>query len=572
MIHDPMPRVRLAITMLLLSLALPMSLSAQSLFAGRRDYPVGNNPDAIDVGDFNGDGRLDIATANWTANTVSVLLANNSGGFLPASTYPAGTGPLALAVADFNRDGRLDLVAANYGFDSALPYAPNIGKTVSVLLGNGDGTFQPARAYDAGVGPYDVAAGDFNRDGLLDLVVANLGPEMQRGVTLSVLFGNGDGTFQSPTAYYAGRGPNAVAIGDFNGDGIQDFAASIFEEGTIAVLLGNPNGTFQTPWTVSAGPSPWDIVVGDMNGDAIQDLVVVNHFSENLSVLFGNGNGTFRFGPSLHTGARPAWIALSDYNGDGIADMAVANFYSRSVSTFLGTGGGAFASGVEYLVGNGPAAVVAADINGDARVDLATANYDDQSVSVLLNNSGAPPPPRYALSVAKAGAGTGTVTSTSNPPSSSQINCGSTCSTEYDGGTVVTLNAQPAAGSTFTAWTGCDSVQGTVCTVNMTGARSVTATFGRQRFTLSVTNESMGFGNGTVTSTSNPSSPTQINCGTTCSATYDASTVVTLTATPAPGSSFVRWQGCDAVSGTTCTVTMNGARSVSAAFLRTTPL
>jgi hypothetical protein len=572
MIHHPLPQMRLAVILLLLSLALPVSLSAQSLFASHRDYAVGSNPDAIDVGDFNGDGRLDLAVANWTANTVSILLATTGGGFLPASTYPAGTGPLALAVADFNRDGRLDVVAANYGFDSAMPVAPNIGTTVSVLLGNGNGTFQSARTYDAGVGPYDVAAGDFNRDGLLDLVVANLGPERQRGLTLSVLFGNGNGSFQSPIGYYAGRGPNSVAIADFNADGIQDFAAGIFEEGTIAVLLGNANGTFRSPSTVSAGPSPWDVVAGDLNGDAVQDLAVVNHFMENLSVFFGNGDGTFRFGPSMQTGARPAWIALSDYNGDGLADMAVANFYSHSVSAFLGTGGGNFAAGVQYPVGHGPASVVAADLNGDARADLATANYDDQTVSVLLNNSGAPPPTRYGLSVAKAGAGTGTVTSSSNPSSPSQINCGSTCSAEYDSGTVVTLSAQPAAGSTFTGWTGCDAVSGGVCTVNMTAARSVTATFGRQRFVLSVTKESMGFGTGTVTSTSSPSSATQINCGNTCSASYDASTVVTLTATPTPGSSFVRWQGCDAVSGNTCTVTMNGSRSVNAAFLRTMPL
>src|SRR5207245_74618 len=162
---------------------------------------------------------------------------------------------------------------------------------------------------------------------------------------------------------------------------------------------------------------------------------------------------------------------------------------------------------------------------------------------------------RFTLTVNKAGTGSGTVTS-----SPAGINCGATCSAAYDSGTVVTLTATPASGSTFTGWSGGGCFGTGTCAVTMTAATTVTATFDRQRFTLTV--NKAGIGNGTATS-----SPAGINCGATCSAAYDRGTVVTLTATPAFGSIFTGWSGCDAVSGTTCTVTISAARSATASFL-----
>jgi hypothetical protein len=172
------------------------------------------------------------------------------------------------------------------------------------------------------------------------------------------------------------------------------------------------------------------------------------------------------------------------------------------------------------------------------------------------------------LTVTKVGTGSGTVTSSSSPASPTQINCGATCSASYDYATVVTLTATPATGSTYTGWSGCGTVSGTTCTVTMNAASSVTANFTLQTFTLTVNKASiLGIGDGTVTSISSPASPTQINCGATCSASYDYGTVVTLTATPDLLSLFNGWTGCDAVSGTACTVTMWAARSVTAHFV-----
>src|SRR3989475_14396 len=161
---------------------------------------------------------------------------------------------------------------------------------------------------------------------------------------------------------------------------------------------------------------------------------------------------------------------------------------------------------------------------------------------------------RFTLTVNRAGAGSGTATS-----SDGLITCPSTCTATYDSGISVTLTTSPASGSTFTAWSGCDTVSGATCTVTMTAAKSVTATFTAQRFTLTVNRA--GTGNGTPTS-----SPPGVDCGATCSAAYDSGTVVTLAATPAAGSTFSSWSGCNTVSGTICTVTMTAARSVTATF------
>jgi len=174
---------------------------------------------------------------------------------------------------------------------------------------------------------------------------------------------------------------------------------------------------------------------------------------------------------------------------------------------------------------------------------------------------------KVTLTAAKAGTGSGTMTSSSNPASLNQINCGATCSASYESGSVVTLTATPATGSDFTSWSGCDTVSGATCTVTMSAARSVTATFTVQRFTLTVQKTRLQTGNGTVTSSSNPPSANQISCGPNCSWSYKYGTVVTLTAKPDTLSLFNSWSGCDSVSGTTCTVTIRSARSVTASFL-----
>src|SRR5206468_1155480 len=206
-------------------------------FIARGDFKVGTHPHWMAASDFNGDGRPDLATANSDSNNVSVLLGNGDGTFQAAPTLVAGSRPESVAVGDIDRDGVPDLAVANSG-----------SSDVSVLLGNGDGTFQEARSFDGGTTPAAVSVADLNGDGRPDLAVANfgsIGSTAQPG-NAAVLLGNGDGSFQSAGFFVTGgTHPHAVAVSDIDGDGIPDLLVANSGSYTVAVLRGIGDGTFQ---------------------------------------------------------------------------------------------------------------------------------------------------------------------------------------------------------------------------------------------------------------------------------------------------------------------------------------
>ena len=271
------------------------------------------NPNLISMvsGDFNGDGKLDLAVENTGGGSIAVLLGDGDGTLHPPKFYAVGTtdyGPSGLppaesvlVVGDFG-NGHLDLAVANYADND-----------VSVLLGNGDGTFQPQVTYAVGTGPWALVAGDFTGNGRLDLAVADAGNENPHlGATgpggVSVLLGNGDGTFQPAKEYLAGNTPVALVAGDFNGDGrldlaVDDDGSALDPAGGVAVLLGNGDGTFQPPVTSLGVTNPSLILAGDFNGDGKLDLAATNNntFNSGLSALLGNGNGTFQASQAIST-------------------------------------------------------------------------------------------------------------------------------------------------------------------------------------------------------------------------------------------------------------------------------
>jgi Big-like domain-containing protein/VCBS repeat protein/FG-GAP repeat protein len=340
----------------------------------------GSNVLAIVTGDFNRDGKPDLAVTS-RQSVVSILLGNGDGTFQSPVNYSTGVLNNAnfpteiTAVGDFNNDNNPDLIIVG------------VGGAAGVLLGNGDGTFHPAINFTVPTGgPFDnfsVAVSDFNRDGKLDAVVAD-GSVFSNSIY--VLLGNGDGTFKTPVKYGADTSPNAVAVGDFNGDGFLDVATCNFGvngplNGDVSILLGNGDGTFRTAVNYPSGSPGNMLVAADLNGDGHLDLAVQSEGGY-ISVLAGNGNGTFQT-PVNYGGGTNLGIAAGDFNGDHRLDLALVDSVTQSVDLLLNIGKGAFEASRFFTLtsdvsGEG---ITAADVNGDGKLDIASSNG-----SVLLGN------------------------------------------------------------------------------------------------------------------------------------------------------------------------------------------
>ncbi|MGC1961612.1 MAG: VCBS repeat-containing protein [Candidatus Sulfotelmatobacter sp.] len=387
---------------------------------------------SVAVADVNGDGKPDLLVANTCASygdcyngTVGVLLGNGDGTFKPAVTYPSGGyGADFIVVADVNGDGKLDLVVAHQCVSYSTCATPSSIGVVGVLLGNGDGTFQPALTYDSGgyLG-IAVAVADVNGDGKPDLLVSNLCASYTTACssgTVGVLLGNGNGTFQPAVTYGSGgynqfgRSPElaTLAVSDVNGDGKPDIlvpnqcaSSANCNNGTVGVLLGNGDGTFQAAVTYDSGGSfPDSVAVADVNGDGRPDLLVANTISFSVSVLLGNGDGTFQTAVSYYSGEQTWSVTAGDVNGAGKPDLVVPQFSGAvgevsEVAVLLGNGNGTFQPYLLDLVfpsgGYAAAQAVIADVNGDGKPDLVVVNETpnpqgvyDGVVGVLINASG----------------------------------------------------------------------------------------------------------------------------------------------------------------------------------------
>jgi uncharacterized repeat protein (TIGR01451 family) len=332
----------------------------------------GATPAAVATGDFNRDGRTDLAVAYVSADQVAVRLGNGNGTFLVATGYGTGSAPIHVAAGDVDGDGKLDLAVANSGSND-----------ISVLIGNGDGTFDEKVDYDAGTSPFAVAVGDFNSDGRSDLAVAN-----NASADVSILIGAGDGTFATAVQYGAASGPFHLVVEDFDRDGNADLAVAGFNSDQVSILLGNGDGTFAVAVDLPAGDGPSSVAAGDINMDGKLDLVVSNYSSGTLSFLIGNGDGSFAAAVHRPTGEGLYSVAIGDFNGDGKHDLIAANGDSNTVVILLGAGGGAFLpADITRTVGYEPNQVTIADFNGDGKSDFVVANGGSSTISVVLNAS-----------------------------------------------------------------------------------------------------------------------------------------------------------------------------------------
>ncbi|MFM6731750.1 MAG: FG-GAP-like repeat-containing protein, partial [Microcystis panniformis] len=393
------------------------------------NFSVGLYPNSVMVGDFNGDGKSDLAVANYGSNTVSILLGTGTGSFGIVTNFAVGTKPVSVTAEDFNDDGKTDLATANTNSNN-----------ISVLLGTGTGSFGSVTNFAVGTKPYSVTVGDFNGDGKLDLATANDGSN-----NVSILLGTGTGSFGTATNFSAGAGSNSLTVGDFNSDGKSDLATANRRSYDSSILLGTGTGSFGSATNLTGADGSNSLTVGDFNSDGKTDLVTVNYNIGNVSVILnttpkitiapgtnpveGGTVGTFII--TLDTPAPTGGIVvnfnttgstatiLADYSltaGTNISAVTANTFTiaagatsatlnvvavsdavndpNETVKVNLTSGGdyilganssASFNSAINFSVGSNPRSVTVGDFNGDGKSDLAVANAFSNNVSVLLN-------------------------------------------------------------------------------------------------------------------------------------------------------------------------------------------
>jgi hypothetical protein len=335
-----------------------------------RSYATGYQPSALALGDFNRDGKLDAVAVGSGSNTVSVMLGDGKGAFDPGVTSIDGGQQYYMVAADFNNDHNVDLAFSGYS------------GTVDILLGKGDGTFKAPKTYNVASSGEGIVAADFNGDGFIDLAVAD-----KISNTVSVLLNNKAGGFKITGPYATGKGPTALVAGNFTLRGHADLAVVNYTDSSVSILPNDGTGKFGAPVTTNLASNalPDGITAGDFNHDGHLDLAVANANST-LSILLNN-NGTFPTHTDITVGAQAVWITSASLRGDGVLDLvAVIAGVPGGADVLLGNDDGTFAKPVFYASGTEPTSVAVGDFNADKLLDLVVTNGGDNTVAILPGN------------------------------------------------------------------------------------------------------------------------------------------------------------------------------------------
>jgi hypothetical protein len=335
---------------------------------------------SVAVGYLNSDNYIDIVISNYNGKTVAVLLGDGNGTFTDVTMYSTGgSQPNYVSIGDLNNDNRSDIVVANFGSDSIV-----------VLSGFGDGTFLLGKTYPTGVRstPIALALGDFNNDTRLDVAVAD-----QSSNNIGVFLRYGSEPFANIITLDTGDGskPHSAAVGDFNNDGRADIVVANLGIGNVGIFLGCGSRKFNAMISYPTGPvgsAPYSVSIGDFNNDSQSDIVVSNSEIDNVAILLGFGNGTFALPALYSTGARsrPYTVSIADFNNDNIMDIVVANSGTNNIFLLYGNGNGTFGNEKLYSLGYNylPYSITVDDLNRDGWMDIITACYNTDNVEILM--------------------------------------------------------------------------------------------------------------------------------------------------------------------------------------------
>jgi hypothetical protein len=343
------------------------------LFYYFASYQVGKNPTTITAADLNHDAHTDLVTTNIASNTLSILLGNGDGTFKDQVQLHVCQEPRALAMGDFNQDNHADVALACSG-----------GDEVELLLGRGDGKFKEGQRYPVHRTPVALATDDVNSDRHLDLVVA------LRNDKIKIFLGTGTGEFRHGPQYEYGDTPTSVALSDLNGDGKLELVVTNGGpmSNAVSVWLGNGDGTFRDPKDYSTGRRPLGVSFADFNNDRNRDLLVINGERDSFTTFLGNGNATFRPGKDSGADAGPNFGLAWDFNGDRLADVAIVNLQSNDLSILFGKGDGTFHYPPRnYRTKAGPFAISSFRVTttGTEEPGLAIADNGSGTVSIFLH-------------------------------------------------------------------------------------------------------------------------------------------------------------------------------------------